>query len=315
MEIIKQIDSLQIYNCEQKLNSIEKQLLLDFIGYLKQSKKIRFIYRGDCKIREHYNVDISDITLLSHYIFAIGEKGSFFLKKKKKKELNQFEFIWNKLNKKICELRFETESNTQKVCTFLRNNDELNSFFSNNQNKELFLNCANLDKKTQIKVIDYYIALLHTIGKSGINNSYFLSSTIDRQVADKFKKEGIVLYGWIPKKGFKDCVISYEDINTEDSIIKQLGLPIYKIPVYPDQKEICLKCGLLPHYIIGFQYQHKFYVNSNVFNKWDENVIYTGFNINQHNFNHILRKTNYKYEYIFCDGEYYIFEDNNIHKI
>ena len=312
MDIVEILNKLKLYKNNQELLKNEKQKFFEFINRLKQSRKIQFIYRGDSKLREHYKVEVSDVTLLSHYIFAIGEKGYFFLKKHRKKETNQFQFIWNKLNEKICELRFESESNKQIVCEFLGKNVELKDFFSTAQNKEQFLNCDRLDEKQRKQVIDYYIALLHTIGKSGIDDSYFLSSTLDKNIAEYFKNGGIVIYGWLPKKGQKDCMISYEDINGYNNTIEQLGLPIYEVSLYPEQKEICLKCGLLPNYIIGFQYEQNFYINPAIIEtEINDKLITHGFDILQKDFNNTYNKTNYKKHFIFYDGIYYVFDNDN----
>lgn len=298
---------------ERLLSGEEKDTFGRFLNNLESSKKVNFIYRGTSHLNEQYNADISNIPLLSSYIFMIGEKGKMFADTHIKK-YNTLKFIWDKFNQKICRLNFQNENVKRIVSNFLDKNPQFKEYFLNENNKDSFL---DLNKVTETqKVVDYYLVLLHTIGKSGNGNSYFLSTTIDYSVAKNFSNDGIILYGWIPCKGSDQQIIHYEDVNKYNNFIESLNLPSCQTPMYPQQKEICLKCGLLPHFIIGFQYKEKFYINPNILKTpWSDNIVYNGININQTSFHEVIQHTRYKRTALFYDGNYYILQDNERIKI
>ena len=137
----------------------------------------------------------------------------------------------------------------------------LNYYFSDEHNKEHFENLSQLSAAEANKVADYYLSILHTIGKSGNDKSYFLSSSTNYLVANKFQGNNVIIYGWLPRKGIKSRIIKYNDIETNSQYVKSLNLPTYQFPIDPEQCEICIKCGLLPHFIIGFQHDNRFYIN------------------------------------------------------
>lgn len=104
-----------------------------------------------------------------------------------------------------------------------------------------------------------------------------MSVTTDFKTANQFAQD-VIIYGWVPQniiyRNTLSIFSSIEYVITDNkSSIKQLGLPYCAMPVYPDQKEISLRCGLLPHFIIGFKIDKKFYVNPAIFvtmNKMEE---------------------------------------------
>lgn len=312
MDIEKILSKLALYNDTIIMDEDDKKRFYKFVRNLKSSRKVRFIYRGESHLNEHYNSDLSNISILCQCIFVVGEKGRMFLKEHCKTTANIFEILWDKINKKICNLNFSSESTKEKVSKFLIKNLNFYLYFSNDNNKNTFINNIHLPNNKRIMVIDYYLSFLHTIGKSGFDNSYFLSSSENISTAENFRNDGIIFYGWVAKKGIKDKIISYEDINKKNKFIESLGLPIYENSIYPEQKEICLKAGLLPHFIIGFQHNDKFYINPNILEQWTEDIIYTGLNIDQSKFNEIIGRTQYKRTVLFCDGNYYLIDGNHI---
>jgi hypothetical protein len=91
--------------------------------------------------------------------------------------------------------------------------------------------------------------------------------------------------------------------------------------VYPEQKEIALRCGILPHFIIGFKAGRNFYVNPAIFRSMDNmekldtfrklctfkrSIICNGLEVDQTNFEEFCRKTNFKRFYTFDGNEYEI---------
>lgn len=112
--------------------------------------------------------------------------------------------------------------------------------------------------------------------------------------------------------------IDVVDIEKTD-FIKRKGLPYYELPVYPDQKEVALRCGFLPHFIVGFMVGSRFYVNPAIsrsmdrmmglrsfkeLNEFKHQLIRCGLDVDQSNFEEFCRMTNFKRYYTY-DGEKY----------
>ena len=294
-----------------------RQQFLSFINHLRLSRRVRFVFRGNSNILDYYNTEVNNIPLLSQYIFCIGDKGHYFLQKKLIDFDNIFSFIWEKFHEKVCKLDFSSMQTKEQVTQFLKCNPEIPHFFSNKQNKKCFEGLSELPFMKSTKITDYYLSILHTIGKSANGESYFLSSSEKYLKADKFKGDNnIIIYGWLPRKGINKRIIKYIDVEKSSSFVKSLGLPTYKVPVYPEQNEICIKCGLLPNYIIGFQHNKNFYINPNIIKQqWHDNIVYDGLDIEQKVFNDMFTKSKYKQSYIYCDGNYYLISKNGITEV
>ena len=158
--------------------------------------------------------------------------------------------------------------------------------------------------------------LFRSIGKSGNGESYFLSTSTKYSVADKFKGDNnIIIYGWLPKKGIKKCIINYQDVGKYSQFVKSMELPTHQEPIYPEQCEICIKCGLLPHFIIGFQYDNRFYINPNTLKQWNDNIVYVGLDIGQEDFNDLFNATKLEQSFIFIDGNYYVISKESVIEI
>ncbi len=325
MDIINIIKAYQsVQNGKDCLDKEEEKFFFSFLKYLKATRKARFICRGigNETLDIEYGTTTDNLDLLSDFIFCIGEKGRcFFDNKRKGIDSNssdivreEFERIWGKMHEKICNLGFIHQNSRERVKSFLLKNPKIKDYFSNTANKEHFIRFVNSPNAILIK--DYYSALLHSIGKSCMPNSYFLSTSLSDNVAHNFRGGcGIIIYGWVPRKGLKDRIIQYSDITKKNLEIKKLGLPAYIGAVYPEQEEICLKCGLLPHYIIGFSCDKKFYINPNILSlskDWNDNIVYDGININQTKFNKLFSMSNYGINFFYIDGTYYILKSNDI---
>ncbi|MCK9157023.1 MAG: hypothetical protein M0P12_13180 [Paludibacteraceae bacterium] len=100
-------------------------------------------------------------------------------------------------------------------------------------------------------------------------------------------------------------------------INEKCGLPIYLESFYPKQEEIALMHGFLPHYMLGFSYEDKFFVNPYVFHTMDtyealnkysskdkRRIIRRfGLDVDQSNFEELIaKKTNYKHTFTLYDG-------------
>lgn len=309
----KRIKSLDLYLNSNKATQTETDRFMSFIQKLKSSRRVRFIYRGNSNIVEQYNIDTSDMPLLASRIFCLGDKGRYFFQNKLVDRNSIFSLIWDKFHNKVCKLNFTSNCTKKRMFEFLKENPMLNNYFSEEHNKEHFESLSQLSIDDTHKVADYYLSILHTIGKSGNGESYFLSSSTNYLVADKFKGDNnIIMYGWLPRKGFKNRIIKYNDVETNSIFIKSLNLPTYQFPIYPEQSEICIKCGLLPHYIIGFQHNKRFYINPNTLKQWNDNIVYEGLDLDQKEFNDMFKATKLKQSFIFIDGNYYVISDKDV---
>lgn len=312
----KILESLKLYVDENIAIQTEIDRFVLFIQKLKSSRHVRFIYRGDSNIFEKYEIEFGNLPLLACYIFCLGDKGRYFFQNQLVDRNSLFSLIWEKFHSKVCKLDFASDATIERMKEFLKENPMLNNYFSDEQNKEHFESLSQLSVAEANKVADYYLFILHTIGKSGNGKSYFLSSSTNYLVADKFKGDNnVIIYGWLPRKGMKSRIIKYNDVETNSLFVKSLNLPTYKVPIYPDQNEICIKCGLLPHFIIGFQHKNRFYINPNTLNQWNDSIPYDGLIIGQKEFNDLFNATKLKQSFIFCEGCYYLISNKGVAEI
>ena len=297
MEIEESLSKLTL--CDEhgrNLTCREKVKFIQFVKQLKSSGSARFIFRGlnNAHLNEQYNAGVDNISVLAQHVFLIGNKGDLFFEYRYKspRQNNIFEFIWDNLHDKVCKTNVKTNGTREHVSQFLKNNPEFRNYFSDEKNKDAFVN-KELSPEERRKVVDFYLALFHTIGKSVRgDHSYFLSSSTDRSVVDKFAGDGIVLYGWVPEKDVENRIISYEDVTKVNEFVRSLGLPTYQKSVYSEQKEICLKCGLLPHFIIGFQHVNRFYINPSTLKSWRDEMVCEGMDVDQTLFGQELSSIN-----------------------
>ena len=317
MKCGKMFKQFEFYVNDQSASQKEQQQFFSFIKSLKSSKRVRFVFRGNSNIIKYYDTDVDNIPLLSHCIFCIGDKGCYFLQKKLIDFKEIFPVIWNKFNDKVCKLNFRSEQTKQHVLHFLKCNPEIQQYFSNEQNRKSFECISDLPIEDRKKVADYYLSILHTIGKSANGKSFFLSASKNYMVADEFKgANSIIIYGWLPQKGINNHIIKYIDVEKSSSFVNMIGLPTCNVPIYPEQREICIKCGLLPNYIIGFQHDNKFYINPNILKtQWHDNIVYDGLDIDQKNFNDLLTKSKYSQSFIYYDGDYYLISVNGVNGV
>lgn len=121
MDIEKILKTKKLFSYDDvKLTNDEKQKFFAFIKKLKGSRKVRFIFRGENRLKDQYNVDCSNIRLLAQNIFIVGEKGkSFFNDRIKKKYQDIFQFLWEQFHEKVCNLKFKSKETKKKYLNFL----------------------------------------------------------------------------------------------------------------------------------------------------------------------------------------------------
>lgn len=293
------------------LAKVQEEKFFSFINSIKGSS---IIYRGvDGRyLKKRYNTDANDVPLLSDLLFLYGDKGKAFCEEFKfDNNTNNTERIcFMSILSKLKETFTNRNSNSDSVNInlnkfYIDNNIPIKKLISTDEN-EWCEKIASFPEDTKIAIKDYYISFLHSIEKAGYGKySYFLSATKCRKKADFFRhhdvNRGIIMVGWTNEKGLK-C-IDGADIKT---IVANCGFPTFNTVVYPNQHEITYKCGLLPHYIIGYYYKDKFEINPYIMDVEDVSVVRKdGLPVNQEPFLRLLSKTNFKSYYNVCDCFYW----------
>lgn len=237
----------------------------------------KFVYRGDKKEKLYpiYGLekDNSDEPFRD-ILFILGAKANMFLTKLPgineinidEANNNVFNLIFKMLSN-LLSREFPFGSIRRVIGDFRKRETELIIFFCNPGNERRFIDIINrLTLNKQIIIRDYYLGLLHHISKSEYYvSSFMLSTSIDFSQASKFawnkeeknSENPLIIFGWIPYKyegilSVPDSRILREKINMET-----IGLPVYEKSFFPYQKEVTLKGGLLPHYILGYLYNNQ----------------------------------------------------------
>jgi len=295
----------------EPLDAVRIQTLKQFLSYLQN---VSIVYRcvGSDYLQKQYNTSIDNIGLLSDDIFLYGDKGKLFYdeldqktKNLKIDELTNIVFchIYNKYQRIFVTQSVNCEKTKESIRKFNESNPNFIRYWEHISTEEWLSQIEQLDEKDKQQVKDYYIAILHTVGLAGYGrNSYFLSTSRKRDIG-KFlhiPNDGIEIVGWT-RIGSKNVYTS-KRFNRNADIVKQLGFPVIKSDIFPEQEEITYKCGLLPHFIIGFFYDDSFEVNPYIFESESFlNVSHEGLPVCQAPFYERLREVNYRWTYIEFD--------------
>lgn len=304
--------------------------LWNFMNMLTGSRYTTFIMRGESNenLRKQFNNDTNSPELLAQCIFMAGEKARLCWSEKKYLDpddtsLDNFRSICKLLNTSIIDgrLRGSCSRKQRMQDFFIRNQEFCNAI---NETEDLIIKYNKLLTKDKKKVNLYYLSIAHTINSYNYQKaSNFVSTTNSSTEAGIFTTD-IIIYGWIPRIYLKSRTNNKPKpiefvIAKNKSEISNLGFPCCNTPVYPEQKEILLRNGILPHFIIGFKIKNSFYVNPAIFNSMDNiervnsfkklcafkrNLIINGLDIDQSLFEDFCKTTNFKRYYTF-DGETY----------
>ena len=116
-----------------------------------------------------------------------------------------------------------------------------------------------------------------------------------------WQNDGIEIVGWT--KISRKNVITYDKTEKLSVIVKSIGFPIVSHAIFPVQREITYKCGILPHYIVGYLYgKDSFEINPYILKKQDfGSVCEKGLDIDQTLFYQRLSEVGYKSTYIELD--------------
>ena len=303
------------YGEEISKESNEYLYFFDFVNKFCSAKKRTILYRGS-NPEQIFQTKLFDIEGFSRILMTLGEKSHHFESNKYPLiciddcSIEVFEFVFDRFHDKVCNLSFSNPNSLEKVKLFLEANPSINNYFSDGNNKARFISTiSELSDSKKRNVLDYYFSLLHTIGKSADGNSYFISTSKNIEIAKQFKNDGVIVITWVPSSERNRQIICNNDINKLDSFIKTTGLPYYEVSPYSDQEEVCVKGGILPHYIMGYVYQDSFIVNPNLLTQistsYDfESLLKDGIYTDQINFDNELHKTKYKRGFLCIDGYY-----------
>lgn len=291
------------------MKNLSRQDLIHFNEFLlrqirlTQRRIIYPLYRGD-KLKNlfdrlgiFYDETEPDYKQLVSRLFMIGEKSrnfysdEFFQTHNNRTiriddcDENVFNYIFDNINSSLKSKNTYTKS-------FFDKNEKFKQFFLNKAaNKKIFSSAIlTAEKNEQVFFKNYYLTLLHQLGSINYrDSSHLVSTSKDYKIAksfagDNFSSRRIVIHAWTT-------------VNARLSKFKKYGLPKYSGMPYKSQNEISILAGILPHYIIGLQIidDENFFINPNIFiNPITDNLFIDGLNINQDDFDNVLRQTNYR---------------------
>lgn len=300
--------------------------LWNFYNMMKWTRECSFVMRGESNgnLMDQFGTDANNPALLAKYLFMTGEKGRICWENKRYLDpddtrKDNFEAICKALARYIKDGCRGESGRAKMMRNFYNRNEAFCRAFESID--DIISRYEKLKAKDKRRANLYYLAIAHTINSYEYRKaSGMVSTTTDGNVAEKFTAD-VCIYGWVPRVAISHARRKTIDVvDTEETeFIKRKGLPCYDSPVYPDQKEVALRCGFLPHFIIGFMVGSKFYVNPAIsrsmermgalrsfkeLNEYKRRLIMYGLDVDQSNFEDFCRMTNFKRYYTF-DGEKY----------
>lgn len=299
-------DSVMIGN-GSPIEGMNEDKLCSFVGTLR-TEKANIIFRGDKT--EIFNS--TDVLEISYRIFMLGPKAESFWKQRSrylKKNIckNLIVDLYSEFKKAFTMECIKSVNTKKHLKDFMNSEYDFVSYFKNENSADFYNKISGLPECDKQFVLDYYNAILHSMGHLVHHGSYQISTTKSLEVAKDFASD-IIYIAWIPKENVHNrlaiCLSNRELCNEK---IFAFGLPTCKLPsVFPEQSEVCMKFGILPHFLLGFIYEKKFVVNPNLFSTFKsfEKCVVEGFDVDQSGFNEVLGLTKYKRSYVVCDGYY-----------
>lgn len=300
--------------------------LWGFFNMMKLTRECSFVMRGESNVNlmDQFGTDANHPDLLAKYLFMTGVKGRICWENKRyldpddtRKE--NFETICKALARYIREGCRGESGRAQRMRDFYNRNEAFCRAFESID--DIVSRYEKLKAKDRRKVNLYYLAIAHTINSYEYRKrSSIVSTTTDGSVAERFTSD-VCIYGWVPRVAISHTRMNIIDVvDTEETVfLRRKGLPYYESPVYLNQKEMALRCGFLPHFIVGFMVGSKFYVNPAISRSMDKlqelrsfqeltvfkhQLITNGLDVKQSNFEEFCRMTKFKRYYTF-DGKNY----------
>lgn len=310
-----------------ELTQEELNKLFEFYNMMSGSLYSRFIFRGesDRNLMRQFNVDTKTPEILSECLFMTGEKGRICWAGNEginpdDVSTENFLRICTSLAKYIDEGLRAGGNRAKRIKAFCEKEEK---FYDGIKKGETFVGIYE-ELKPEVKrtVNLYYLTIAHTIGdKEYKETSEYISTTTNAVIANRFTHDACI-YGWVPqniwRRKARNRTIDIVDTN-QMSEMQSTGLPYCDRAVFPNQEEITIRCGLLPHFIIGYAVEQNFYVNPAIFNTIDKmhemgtfrekygykrRIQLHGLEVNQENFEEFCKRTNFKKFFTFDDGDY-----------
>lgn len=302
--------------------------LWEFYNLFVESRYSKQIIRGesDENLRKQFFTDSKNPELLAECLFMTGEKGRVCWTDKAfldpdNVSIENFESICGLLNRAISGGVSSKGGRGKRMRDFYERNMKFCTAIENlPQMLDVYKKLQDADRR---KVNLYYLSVVHTINSHEYKKkSSYVSTTTDASIADRFTGD-ICIYGWVPRSQFRSIVgnRTIDTVEVKHVIdIRHTGIPYCDTPVYPEQEEVAIRCGLLPHFIIGFTINGDFYVNPAIFAAVDEmhemnsfrdlcnykrKIQLMGLEVNQENFEEFVANRTIFKKFFTFDGEKY----------
>lgn len=282
------------------------------------------LYRGigidkvkkDLKIEEEENCEEA----ILNNIFMLGCKSNYFVVQNHSISTNiddsiyrlvedSDEEVFKKIFKKIQE---EIANNKDEFQIFVDGNREFISWLQESSKLEIAINnIQKLEHKNKILIRDYYLAVLHQFESREYHKKSALISATTKYGAAKYFmtngfdesfKGGIIIQYILPKARIHEFAIPNFIYKNSDIIekLEEMSLPDIKQPPYEDEEEYSVKRALFPHFILSIDLydenikKYKTIYNPEICKCNIEEVLKSGFSIDQGNFDEFIRKVRYK---------------------
>ena len=266
------------------LNNTKKKFYEDFkkvVNDKAKYKKFLLLYRGTMYSTIEERLANSNLTKekIFNRAFYFGEKARFcsdnsinYNKKRVFNDINDcspttLKKIFLEIQNMLSEERLKKTINSQLTIEF-------KEYFTDPTNKEIFTSTINnVDSDTRLLLRDYYLYLLHT-GYTLRYDTPLISTSIKRSEAKKFKNEKNadtdrkIIFHYFVSQPFECSIIAPWKISGIIDLVTKSNLPIYTPNgLFPSQKEIAVKGGLFPQFILGIELvdEKKFIVNPNLY--------------------------------------------------
>ncbi len=312
----------------ESLSQRELLKLWEFYNLIRGGGYSKLIMRGesDENLNRQFFVDTKDPVFLAEFLFMTGEKARFcwtekFFVDPENTSIENFERILKSLSHYIHDGRRGMGTRAGRLNEFVERNTAFCSALEDIP--KIASAYRTLSDRDKIVANLNYLSISHTINSLKYKDaSGLVSATTEPRVAARFAADAMI-YGWVPKNARKGRsrgrTIDYV-AACSDETLKRMGLPYPETAVYPEQREVSVRCGLLPHFIIGFTVGDAFYVNPAIFSTIDRmhelrsfrelsrfkrDLQLYGMDVNQEHFFDFLRRTGYR-RYVTFDGDEYV---------
>ncbi|WP_418124405.1 hypothetical protein ACNFU2_07020 [Chryseobacterium sp. PTM-20240506] len=256
-----------------------------FLAALREfskSGKIQILHRGLKRedAFKKFNLDTKHNTLeqFGERLFFFGEKSRNFQigNKNLKVKINDTS---TEVFKKIFEIYLTLATEYIPADFYNLNKDKFAFFDVVNQNSFL-KNINELSETCKVYLRNYYFLILHQLDYNDFKEiSLLLSSSPDELQAANHSigKNGIKINFWQRNKIKPNCDFK--------------NLPIFIGTPHPEENEESIFGAIFPHYIYSFECEGKIFINPNIPDLDDYDVIfYAGFDIDQSDFKEKLKK-------------------------